>query len=95
MPTMRFFCTRSLQLLVDALVVAVALGLAYLMRFEGAIPREYLRGRVKFFVSGPVSVQQLPCHGIDLAARMSTPRRCQVQVSEPRRCDGRGRPAEL
>jgi FlaA1/EpsC-like NDP-sugar epimerase len=40
---MRFIRTRSLQLAVDALVVAVALVLAYVMRFEGAIPRDYVR----------------------------------------------------
>ncbi|MFZ5788722.1 MAG: polysaccharide biosynthesis protein [Acidobacteriota bacterium] len=40
---MRFIRTRSLQLAVDALVVAIALVLAYVMRFEGAIPRDYIR----------------------------------------------------
>jgi FlaA1/EpsC-like NDP-sugar epimerase len=40
---MRFVRTRALQLLVDALVVCLALVLAYEIRFEGAIPRDYLR----------------------------------------------------
>jgi FlaA1/EpsC-like NDP-sugar epimerase len=40
---MRFIRTRSLQVAVDALVVALALGLAYAMRFEGSIPRAHVR----------------------------------------------------
>ncbi len=40
---MRFIRTRSLQLAVDALVVALALVLGYTMRFEAAIPRDYVR----------------------------------------------------
>ena len=40
---MRFLRTRSLQLVTDALVVAVALSLAYSMRFEGYPPRLYVK----------------------------------------------------
>ena len=40
---MRFLRTRSLQLITDALIMAIALGLAYAMRFEGFPPRLYLK----------------------------------------------------
>jgi FlaA1/EpsC-like NDP-sugar epimerase len=40
---LRFIRTRALQLLVDGFIAAVALTLAYAMRFEGLPPRLYLK----------------------------------------------------
>jgi FlaA1/EpsC-like NDP-sugar epimerase len=40
---MRFLRTRALQFLVDGLIVCLALGLAYAIRFEGAPPRDYVK----------------------------------------------------
>ena len=40
---MKFIRTRSLQLVTDAVIMAVALGLAYAMRFEGFPPRLYFK----------------------------------------------------